>query len=346
MFKKLCGENAFQHIKLATTMWKNLNGPNLSYDTGVAREKELLDRKEWWGLMCERGSSVVRHDGTKECAMEMIEDLIQRRNQGGPVVLDIQKEMVDEKLSLEDTAAGQVVEEELTIAKQKFKEQIADLQESYDEALKDRDEQLAQILREQRDDLEKKLQKAGEAQENLKVTFEKLCEEKTAEYAQMVLEMQEEKRQRAAEYAARQAELDRLQEEQEKDTERHRKEREVYERQREEAEQRMQELIKAQKVTEAERAREDKEKLDKMQQQMEEKFAFERQQQQHAMAIQEQMQQLQQAKPSKKQASLMPLISLFAGVATSGIGLLTLNPTAVLSGIGTALDGLAGAGSE
>ena len=109
----------------------------------------------------------------------------------------------------------------------------------------------------------------------------------------------------------------------------------------------MQELIKAQKVTEAERAREDKEKLDKMQQQMEEKFAFERQQQQqHALAIQQQMQQLQQAKPTKKQASLMPLISLFAGVATSGIGLLTLNPTAVLSGIGTALDGLAGAGAE
>lgn len=124
MFKKLCGENAFQHIKLATTMWKNLNGPNLSYDTGVAREKELLDRKEWWGLMCERGSSVVRHDGTKECAMEMIEDLIQRRNQGGPVVLDIQKEMVDEKLSLENTSAGMAVDQELNIAKRSLRSRL------------------------------------------------------------------------------------------------------------------------------------------------------------------------------------------------------------------------------
>ena len=121
-FKKLCGENAFQYIKLATTMWKNLNGPNLSYDTGVAREKELTSRKDWWGLMCERGSSVVRHDGTKECALEMIEDLIQRRAQGGPVLLEIQKEMVDDKKSLEDTAAGQEVEKELTLAKKKFEE--------------------------------------------------------------------------------------------------------------------------------------------------------------------------------------------------------------------------------
>ena len=344
-FKKLCGENAFQYIKLATTMWKNLNGPNLSYDTGVAREKELTSRKDWWGLMCERGSSVVRHDGTKECALEMIEDLIQRRAQGGPVLLEIQKEMVDDKKSLEDTAAGQEVEKELTLAKKKFEEQITDIQESYDEALKERDMQLAEVLKEQRDDLEKKLQKAGEAQENLKITFEKLCEEKTAEYAVMVHELQEEKRQRQAEYAARQCELDRLQEEQENDVESHRKEREMYERQREEAEQRMHDMLKAQKTTEAERAKEDTEKLDKKLQQMEEMFAFERkQQQQHAEAIQAQMQQLQHAKPSKKETSLMPIISLLAGLTTSGIGLLTLNPAAVVSGIGTALDGLSGGG--
>jgi hypothetical protein len=342
-FKKLCGENAFQYIKLATTMWKNLNGPNLSYDTGVAREKELTSRKDWWGMMCERGSSVVRHDGTKECALEMIEDLIQRRAQGGPVLLEIQKEMVDDKKSLEDTAAGQEVEKELTLAKKKFEEQLTDIQESYDEALKERDMQLAEVLKEQRDDLEKKLQKAGEAQENLKITFEKLCEEKTAEYAVMVHELQEEKRQRQAEYAARQSELDRLQEEQEKDVESHRKEREMYERQREEAEQRMHDMLKAQKTTEAERAKDETEKLDKKLQQMEEVFATERkQQQQHAEALQAQLQQMQQAKPSKKETSLMPIITLLAGLTTSGIGLLTLNPAAVVAGIGTALDGLSG----
>lgn len=176
--------------------------------------------------MCDRGSSFVRHDGTKECAMQMIEDLMQRGNIGGPVLLDIQKEMVDDKKSLEDSAAGQEVEKELSLAK-KFEEQIADLQGSYDEALKERDEQLAEMLREQRDGLEQKLQRAGKAQADLKITFKKLCEEKTAEYAQMVHELQEGKRQRIAEYAARQAELDRLQEEQEKNTARHRKEREM-----------------------------------------------------------------------------------------------------------------------
>lgn len=348
MFKKLCGEDAYASITLATTMWSNLNGPTLSFDTGVARERELLSRREWWGLMRERGSKVIRHDGSRESALAIVAGLVERREKSGPVVLNIQKEMIDDKLSLEDTAAGQEVERELTQAKKKFQEQIGELQESYDDALKERDEQLAQVLAEQREDLEKKLARAGEAQENLKITFEKLCEEKTAEYAVMAQEMKEERAAREAEYAARASELDRLQEEQEKDAERHRVEREKYETQRAEADKRMQDLLSAQKTTEAERAREDKEKLDRMQAQMEQRFAWERQQAaQQQQAIQAQMAQLQQAKPSSKEkSSLMPLISLFAGVATSGIGLLTLNPTAVLSGIGTALDGLSGAGGE
>ena len=45
-----------------------------------------------------------------------------------------------------------------------------------------------------------------------KLTFKKLWEERTADYAEMVLELQAEKQRRIVEYAARQAELDRLQE--------------------------------------------------------------------------------------------------------------------------------------
>jgi Flp pilus assembly protein TadB len=117
----------------------------------------------------------------------------------------------------------------------------------------------------------------------------------------------------------------------------------VYERQREEAEQRMHDMLKEQKTTEAERAKEDTVKLDKKLQQMEETFASERrQQQQHAEVLQAQLQQMQQAKPSKKETSLMPIITLLAGLTTSGIGLLTLNPAAIVAGIGTAMDGLSG----
>jgi len=341
MFKKLCGEDAYKHVVLGTTMWGNLNGPNLSYDTGVKREEELLTRKDWWGLMRDRGSTVFRHDGTKECATKLVESMIERRNQDGPVLLNIQKEMIDDKKSLEDTAAGQEVEKELVEAKAKFREEITDLQESYDQALKERDDQLVEVLQEQRDDLEKKLQRASDAQENLKISFEKLSEEKSAEYAQLIFEVQEERRQRAKEIIERQAELSRLAEERLKEAERHEQEKQRYEKQRQEAEERM----KSQKAEEAERAKTDKERIERMQRQFEQQFEWQRrQQEQQAQALQAQMATIQST-PGKKESSLGPLISLFAGVATSGIGLLTMNPGAVISGIGgigDALGGLAG----
>jgi len=344
MFKKLCGEDAYKHVVLGTTMWGNLNGPNLSYDTGVQREEELLTRKDWWGLMRDRGSTVFRHDGTKDCAMKLVETMIERRKQDGPVLLNIQKEMIDDKKSLEDTAAGQEVEKELVEAKARFQEQITDLQESYDQALKDRDDQLAEVLAEQRDDLEKKLQRASDAQENLKISFEKLCHEKSAEYAQMIHELQEEKRQRAEEFLERQAELTRLEAERQKEAERHEQEKDKLEKERQEADERMRELLKAQKVEDAERAKKDKENIERMQRQFEQQIDWQRKQQdQQAQALQAQMTALQ-SKPGKKESSFGPLISLVAGVSTAGLGLLTMNPSALVSGIGVALDGLSSSG--
>ena len=110
MFKKLCGDDSYKHVVLATTMWGNLNGPGLSYDKGVKREQDLLKTKEWWGLMHSRGSKVYQYTDNKESAMSIISYLIELRTK---VVLDIQREMVDERKTLEDTSAGQEIEREI-----------------------------------------------------------------------------------------------------------------------------------------------------------------------------------------------------------------------------------------
>jgi hypothetical protein len=85
----------------------------------------------------------------------------------------------------------------------------------------------------------------------------------------MVLELEAEKRQRIAEYAARQSELDRIKEEHERDMERTQQAREEFERQRKESEQRIQELLEAQAMTEPARAGGDVRTIDKMQNQTE-----------------------------------------------------------------------------
>ena len=102
-----------------------------------------------------------------------------------------------------------------------------------------------------------------------KLAFEKLSEEKMAEFDQMVLELEAEKRQRIAEYATRQSELDRLQKEHKRDM---RQAREEIKRQlwhRKESEQRIQELLEAQAMTEAARAGGDGGTLDMRQNQTE-----------------------------------------------------------------------------
>jgi septal ring factor EnvC (AmiA/AmiB activator) len=102
-----------------------------------------------------------------------------------------------------------------------------------------------------------------------KLDFERLSEEKMAEFDQMVLELEAEKRQRIAEYAARQSELDRIKGEHERDMERTQQAREEFERQRKESEQRIQELLEAQAMTEPARAGGDVRTIDKMQNQTE-----------------------------------------------------------------------------
>lgn len=323
MFKKLCGEDAYKHVVLGTTMWGNLNGPNLSHDTGLEREKELKTRKDWWGLMCDRGSQVFQHDGGKQSAMRIVESLIERRKQTDPLLLNIQREMIDDKKSLEDTSAGQEVEKEIIKAKQKFNEQITDLQESYEQALKDRDTQLAEVLAEQREDLEKKLQRTSAAQEDLKISFQKLTEEKAAD----ALKWQEQQRQ----FEERQADLTRLEAERQAKAEDQRKEHARYEKERQDLEQRIQDLLRAQKTDEAERAKAETANLEKLHREFEQRFAWERrQQEQQAQAIQAQMAQLQQE--GGKTRSSTPWMGLIAGALALGGGVLTLNPTAIMSG--------------
>ena len=55
LFKKLCGNEALKNVILATTMWEMVDE-----EDGHAREIELQDTPEFWGVMKEKGSQIVR----------------------------------------------------------------------------------------------------------------------------------------------------------------------------------------------------------------------------------------------------------------------------------------------
>lgn len=100
LFKKLVGENALSNVVFATTMWGNVT--NISEANG--RDSEL--REEYWGDMMSKGSSATRFDGTTASAQGVVSMLLGKRN----IVLKVQEQLVDHKMSLNQTAAGKFLE--------------------------------------------------------------------------------------------------------------------------------------------------------------------------------------------------------------------------------------------
>ncbi|THY17364.1 hypothetical protein D6D01_07506 [Aureobasidium pullulans] len=196
MFQKLCGDDALGHIVLAPTMWDTQNGEtSVSHQRCVEREKELMENQSWWGFMIDRGSRVVRHTQDRASALKILDMLLARKLK---TVLDIQKELFDDKKNLDDTAAGQTLEKELNELKRKNREDLEEIQASYEAALRTQDLKLAEALREERERLDREMMAAGQAQQDLKIRFEKLAVEVTARYNQLLQETQNRETQMAA----------------------------------------------------------------------------------------------------------------------------------------------------
>jgi len=105
MFKQLCGQDAFGHIVLASTMWEEVMQP-----AGIRRETQLKGNSEVWGHMIANGSKLTRHHNNRDSAVAIIKSVLATSDQAGEVALDIQKQIVDQGRALHDTEAGKAVQ--------------------------------------------------------------------------------------------------------------------------------------------------------------------------------------------------------------------------------------------
>jgi hypothetical protein len=110
LFKKIIGEDALSNIVFATTMWGNVT--NISEASG--RDSEL--REVYWGDMMAKGSSATRFEGTTASAQGIVSMLLGKR----PVVLKVQEQLVDYKMSLNETAAGAFLEPTIQDEKEQY----------------------------------------------------------------------------------------------------------------------------------------------------------------------------------------------------------------------------------
>ncbi|KAL2672799.1 hypothetical protein Neosp_013515 [[Neocosmospora] mangrovei] len=215
MFQQLCGDEAFGHVILATSMWDTLDEG--SKDVGDQREQELVSRAEFWGTMYKSGSQVARWLGNEQSAQNIVGKIIEVHDKAGEAVLKIQQEMVNEDKDLDETAAGREVQREIAAAKAQLQEEIKELREMQEDMIKQSNEKLAQEFAAQRQAIEKQLNDANEAQASLKISLETLLEEKTAEYEEMLKRAQEEQRRMAEALKEKEADIRRAQKERAED---------------------------------------------------------------------------------------------------------------------------------
>jgi chromosome segregation ATPase len=148
MFQKLCGENALHNVLLTTTQWSKVEQRQ-----GEARESELKSKKEFWKPLLDRGANLERFHGDMQSGLALIHKLKSRV----PKVLDIQEQIVDKKMDLIETSAGQTINEELLKLQKKYSEELETTRQELQAALDSKDEELKKFLVEQKEKEERRL---------------------------------------------------------------------------------------------------------------------------------------------------------------------------------------------
>ena len=151
IFKKICGEKALNNVMLVTTRWSDEEE-----SLGAKREQQL--RTEFWAYMLHNGSTMARFYGDRDSAVAMASQLLSKQT----IVLELQREIVEEKKQLKDTTAGALVNDELAEMKAKYQEELREIEELKQTL---RDEDRAMKLQIQRD-WEREQQRLRQAQDD------------------------------------------------------------------------------------------------------------------------------------------------------------------------------------
>jgi hypothetical protein len=192
MFKKLCGESFYPRVTLATTFWDTVPEAD-----GKRREAELMSTDEFWGRMIEGGSSVYRHSGSEESAMALLQSIIKHRmdasRTSAPTYVRMQREIAEEKKSLDETSAGREVNAKILEERRKFEKQLREAKEDFQIAMQENDRRAAESIQKHKELLEQKIKKGYEDQEKLSVRLEDMQTKHMEELAKMAQVIEEQK---------------------------------------------------------------------------------------------------------------------------------------------------------
>ena len=146
VFRELCGDTTLKNILLVTNMWGDVTP-----EDGDDRENELSS--DYFESALSKGARMVRHHNTVKSAHDVIRMIMGNH----PVVLQIQRELVDEHKAIGDTAAGEVINRELNEQKRRHQAELAKVQVDLERALMRKDEEAREELEEEKRKLQEQI---------------------------------------------------------------------------------------------------------------------------------------------------------------------------------------------
>ncbi|CAO2649617.1 Nn.00g070020.m01.CDS01 [Neocucurbitaria sp. VM-36] len=204
MFQALCGTSSLEHVVLASSKWDQLTHPN-SHNVGERREKELAENPNFWGDMLQSGSAMFRYENTRTSALKVINHIMNAR---GLAVLDIQRQLIDQKQRLHETSAGQVVQRELNELRLRYENELELLHEGFTVASKN--QKLLETMERMKTETATRLDKTVKQREALNVDYEQLQAEQEVRYQEYIRDLNEALEQQKAVANEKQAALNQL----------------------------------------------------------------------------------------------------------------------------------------
>ncbi|KAM0518973.1 hypothetical protein ACHAPE_003964 [Trichoderma viride] len=171
ILQNLCGADAFDRIVFATTMWSVLDSMEGGHEIGLQRCQELR-HPEFWGEMIQKKSIMKEHDGSEASALSIISELVDR---DGGVVLNIQRQMVDQNLSLGETDAGRYLQKDMIEARERYEKEIAELKRNIEQAIAEQDAEAIDMFKQEKEAAESRVETLQNNSNQLKLSLSQIA---------------------------------------------------------------------------------------------------------------------------------------------------------------------------
>ena len=201
MFRELCGEKTLKNVILMTNMWGRVTPQQ-----GAGRERQL--KTKHFKAAIEKGAHLCRHNNTPESARKILQTVLENE----PVVLKIQRELIDEHKEIGATSAGEELNREIRAAVERCQNEIEELEESMRRAA-EKDEELREELEGEKRRVQEEMEKLRKDSEEMKSKFEEARREMeeriSARFQGLMGRIQEEHEEEIRRYEDRVKELER-----------------------------------------------------------------------------------------------------------------------------------------